>query len=111
MTKNSVSNTYEYRYSMFIRKGTDIYGTGYNTYYDLADGTTATKTSFTLNPLLSNATDRVKMVGRMVTSAQAGAYIAVLESNDIIVWGYGAQQAFAMNETGSVRFPIKMKIL
>lgn len=111
MTKNSVSNTYEHRYAVFMRKGTDIYGTGYNGTYDLGDGTTGDKSSFTLNPLLSNATDRVKMVGRMVTTTHASANIAVLESNDIMVWGYGAQQAFAMNETGHARFPFKMKIL
>ena len=111
MTKNSVSNTYEYRYPMFIRKGTDIYGTGYNAGYDLGAGTTATKTSFTLNPLLSNATDRVKMIGRMVTANSTGASIAVLESNDIMVWGYANQQAFAMDETFPARYPFKMKIL
>ena len=111
MTKNSVSHSYEWAYPMFIRKGTDIYGTGYNAHYELGVGTVGNKSSFTLNPLLSNAGDRVKMVGRMVTTTLTGAIIAVLESNDIMVWGYGAQEAFAMNETAHVRFPFKMKIL
>ena len=108
MSKSFVQHTYEFRIQVFIRKGTDIYCTGYNNVYQLGLGYTTAVNTFTLNPLLSNPDNRVKFIGRTTSSADKATMVAVLENNDIMAWGNGGNQSIFNGETVHVRYPLKI---